>query len=151
MGLTKRVVVGRNSLSDLSVKAQKVIKQVIIKYGGVERVPITSKILTYVRGASRRYNDDLKLEKEASEKKQKFATQEVEASRIRKLVEAEDQKAWVENKNDLEVEIKAGPDFIAVQESIRHDDTEKALRLTNASAMKTSMYTAKFAAEATTE
>ena len=57
----------------------------------------------------------------------------------------------MENKNDLEVEIKVGQDFIAVQESIRHDDTEKALRLTNASAMKTSMYTAKFAAEATTE
>ena len=42
-------------------------------------------------------------------------------------------------------------DIIAVQESIRQDATEKTYWLTNASAMKTSMYTAKFAAEATTE
>ena len=48
---------------------------------------------------------------------------------------AEDQKTWAEKKNDLEVEIKVGQDFIAVQESIRQDDIEKAFRLTNASAM----------------
>ena len=38
---------------------------------------------------------------------------------------------------DFEVEIKAGQDLIAVQESIRQDATEKAFGLTNASAMKT--------------
>ena len=43
-------------------------------------------MITYVRGAGRRYHDDLKEEKEASDKRQKLATQEVEASRIRKLV-----------------------------------------------------------------
>ena len=46
MGLTKRVVVGRNSLSDLSVKAQKVAKQVW--WGGEARVPISNEMPTYV-------------------------------------------------------------------------------------------------------
>ena len=40
---------------------------------------------------------------------------------------------------ELKVEIKAGQDFIAVHETIRQDATEKAFRLTNASAMKTTL------------
>ena len=39
MGITKRLVTSRTCLSDISVKAQKMVKQIIDHYGGVTRVP----------------------------------------------------------------------------------------------------------------
>ena len=147
MGMTKRVVDGRSSLSHTSVKAQKTVKQVITRYGGVTKVPITSELLNYVRGASRDYRAQIEKEKEELRKKAKTAAEEAESTAKRKQ-EEESRKDWQEKKEALECVIKSCKDYISDQEAIRRSATEKALKLTDASAMKTSLLTAKFATEA---
>lgn len=147
MGMTKRVVDGRSSLSHTSVKAQKTVKQVITRYGGVTKVPITSELLNYVRGASRDYRAQIEKEKEELRKKAKTAAEEAESTAKRKQ-EEESRKDWHEKKEALECVIKSCKDYISEQEAIRRSATEKALKLTDASAMKTSLLTAKFATEA---
>ena len=93
MGLTKRVVDGRSSLSDTSVKANKVVKQMILQYGGVLKVPITSEMLQYVRLASQRYTRELNELKEAAKRKAKDDEEIAEANQKRKL-EDESKKVW---------------------------------------------------------
>jgi hypothetical protein len=146
MGLTKRVVDGRSTLSDTSVKAQKVVKQMILRYGGVVKVPITYKLMNYVRGASKRYDEEKRKETDKAAKKKNDAEAEAETARKKKLEEA-DMMTWQEKKDDLVKDIKASKEFIAAQEVIRKNAMEKALRLTNPAAMKTSMLTAKFAGD----
>ena len=146
MGLTKRVVDGRSTLSDTSVKATKVVKQMILRYGGVLKVPITYDLLNYVRGASRRYEEETRKEKDEAAKKKNDAEAEAESVKKSKLEEA-DMKTWQEKKDGLVEEIKASKEFIAAQEVIRNNAMEKALRLTNPAAMKASMLTAKFAGD----
>jgi hypothetical protein len=150
MGLTKRVVTGRNSLAHTSVKAQKVVKQAIDLCGGVLKVPITSNMITCVRGASRCYNEELEKEKKAVEKNKKDAEEGIEAAKKRKA-EEDSKKVWQGKKDDLETEIKSSKEFIGKQEMLRKDATDKALKMTNTANMKSSMMTAKFAAEAADE
>ena len=147
MGLTKRVVVGRSSLSHTSVKAQKVVKQAIVQCGGVDKVPITSEMLVFVKGASREYSNELQKEKDTAAMEAKDAEKEAEAAKKRKL-EAQSIKTWQEKKDTLAEEIHSSQVFISGQEAIRNKAMEQALKQTNPSSMKTSMRTAKFAAEA---
>ena len=147
MGLTKRVVQGRSSLSDRSVKAQKVVKQMIIQYGGVIKVPITSEMLNYVRKARSIAYDEKQKEKKEAEKKSKDAAEQAEISRKRKE-DDENKKVWQEKKQDLEENILSSQLFISKQETIRKEAMEKALKQTTPGNMKTYMHTAKFAAEA---
>ena len=146
MGLTKRVVDGRSSLSDTSVKAVKVVKQMILQVGGVTKVPITTEMLQYVRLANQRYTREREEVKEAAKKKAKVAEEEAEAAHKRKL-EEESKKVWQEKKETLDKEIKSSLDFISSQK-IRKTWMDKALKMTNPATMKTAMMTAKFAAEA---
>ena len=147
MGLTKRVVDGRSSLSDTSVKAVKVVKQMILQVGGVTKVPITTEMLMYVRLANQRYTREREEVKEAAKKKAKVDEEEAEAANKRKL-EEESKKAWQEKKETLDKDIKSSLDFISSQEKIRKTWMDKALKMTNPATMKTAMMTAKFAAEA---
>ena len=146
MGVTKRVVTGRTSLSDVSVKAQKMVKQMIDHYGGVTEVPITSEMMQYVREARSKYREALEKEKKEAAKSEKEKEETVQAAAKRKI-EAESKKAWEEKKVDLEQEIATSKEYISKQESSRRDATEKALKLTDPAQMKMLMMTAKFASE----
>ena len=64
---------GPSSLSDTSVKAVKVVKQMILQVGGVTKVPITTEMLMYVRLANQRYTREREEVKEAAKKKAKDA------------------------------------------------------------------------------
>jgi hypothetical protein len=114
------------------------------------KVPITSNMITCVRGASRCYNEELEKEKKAVEKNKKDAEEGIEAAKKRKA-EEDSKKVWQEKKDDLETEIKSSKEFIGKQEMLRKDATDKALKMTNTANMKSSMMTAKFAAEAADE
>ena len=50
---TKWFVSGRNSLCDASVKSLKMIKKVVTKHGGADKVPITTQVLQSVKFAVR--------------------------------------------------------------------------------------------------
>ena len=146
MGVTKRVVTGRTSLSDVSVKAQKMVKQMIDHYGGVTEVPITSEMMQYVREARSKYREALEKEKKEAAKSEKEKEETVQAAAKRKK-EAESKKAWEEKKADLEQEIATSKEYISKQESSRRDATEKALKMTDPAQMKMLMMTAMFASE----
>ena len=111
MGVTKRVVTGRTSLSDVSVKAQKMVKQMIDHYGGVTEVPITSEMMQCVREARSKYREALEKEKKEAAKSEKEKEETIQAAEKRKA-EAESKKAWEEKKvgNSFKqgIHIKAG-------------------------------------------
>ena len=119
----------------------------ITRSGGITKVPITSELLNCVRRASREYKAQMEKEKEEQIKKAKTAAEEAETTAKRKQ-EEESRKDWQEKKEALDSFIKSCKDYISEQEAIRRAATEKALKLTDASAMKTSFLTAKFATEA---
>ena len=110
-------------------------------------MPITSELLNCVRRASREYKAQMEKEKEEQIKKAKTAAEEAETTAKRKQ-EEETRKDWQEKKEALDSFIKSCKDYTSEQEAIRRAATEKALKLTDASAMKTSFLTAKFATEA---
>ena len=142
MGVTKRVVTGHTSLSDASVKAQKMVKQMIDHYSGVTKVPIMSEI----REARSKYREALEKEKEEADKSEKEKEETIQAAAKRKI-EAESKKAWKEKKVDLEQEIATSKEYIFKQKSSRRDATKKALKLTDPAKMKILMMTAKFASK----
>ena len=80
MSTTKRVVSGRNSLAEVGVKAQKVVKEVIRRHGGVTGVPITREVMASVSRASFRYRDELKKATEAEKEAERESAAEKEAS-----------------------------------------------------------------------
>ena len=150
MGLTKRLVDGRNSLGDINVKAQKVVTDVIRRYGGASKVPITNELINSVKLSNMKYKEDLRKAKEAEEKASKEATEEAEALKLKKL-EEESKSKWLEKKTSLEDEIKACQEFIKTQEEIQEMSTKKCLRLTSADAIKTAIRTTQYARESAIE
>ena len=83
LGLTKRIVDGRSSLNDVSVKAQKVVMGAIKRYGGPDKVPITTNLMNSVKYAAMREREEAKKAKEDQEKKEKERVAEEEATRKR--------------------------------------------------------------------
>lgn len=150
MGLTKRLVHGRESMGDITVKAQKVVSEVINRSGGAVKVPITNELINSVKLSSMRYNEDLRKLKEADEKTAKNAAEEAKALELKKL-EEDNKMKWSEKKKSLEDEIKAGSEFINLQEDIQKRSTERSLKLTSADGIKMAIRTTQYAREAAVE
>ena len=147
MGLTKRVVDGKESLSDTSVKAKKILTSVIKRYRGAPNVPITNELMSSVMTAGTRYKKKILKSKEDAVTKAKNDAQEAEATRKRKLEEASTRN-WEEKRETLESEIKSCKEFIIAQDAIQAIAMEKGLKLKDVEAVKFSMRTVKFAVEA---
>jgi hypothetical protein len=144
MSTTKRVVSGRNSLAEVGVKAQKVVKEVIRRHGGVTGVPITREVMASVSRASFRYRDELKKATEAEKEAERESAAEKEASKKRKA-EEEDLRSWKDKKIELEEKTKASRKFIEGQERVEKEAMEKSLSLKSAAAMRTSVMAADMA------
>lgn len=144
MSITKRVVDGRSSMSEVGVKASKVVKEVIRRHGGVTSVPITRELLSAVCKSSYRYREELRNAKEEEVRAAKDTAAEVVAMRKRKA-EEEDMKTWRDKKVDLQEKIKASQQYIDSQERTAKEAMEKCRTLKSADTMRTSMMAADLA------
>ena len=144
MSITKNIVDGRHSMSDVVVKSTKVVKEVIKRYGGVTEVPITKEVQMAVSKSWSKYNDELKKKEEDLAKAAEETAEEREALRKRKAVE-EELNSWKERKMNLEETIKVSQNFIISQERVSKEAMERTMSLKKADEMKTSLMAADMA------
>ena len=150
LGLTKRIVDGRSSMNDVSVKAQKVVMGAVKRYGGPDKVPITTSLMNSVKYAAMKEREEAKKAKEDKEKKEKERISEEDA-RKRKRENDEIKRTWVEKRDTLENQIKACKEFIDSQGVIQGKAMERGLVLTKPGDIKAAMRTADFARQAAVE
>ena len=144
MSTTKQVVEGRNSLSEVAVKATKTLRQVILKHGGVPRVPITKELLTKVAKSEHKYREELRKKNVEEAKAAKISADDAEETRKRKSEEA-NMMSWTGKKMQLEEKIKASQDYVNSQEMVQRDAMEKSLKFKSAENMRTSIMAADMA------
>ena len=113
---TKRIVDGKNSISDESVKAQKIIKENINEVGSAHKVPITLSMLSSYKASYRMMKEEQKKKKEKA-KHEKEKSLQAEAVRKRRL-EEEENKHWEQKLKDVENNIKECKEVIQQQEVI---------------------------------
>ena len=144
MSTTKQVVEGRSSLSGVSVKATKTLRQVITRHGGAANVPVTRDLLAHVAKSKQKYVEELNKKKEEDDKAAKTAAEEAEESRKRKADEA-NMVGWTGKKIALEEKINAAKSYLKSQQRVQGDAMEKSLNFKNVTNMKTSVMAANMA------
>ena len=144
MSTTKQVVEGRSSLSEVALKATKTVRQVILRQGGVTRVPITKELLKVVAKSESKYREELKQKKEEESKAAKKSTEEAESTRKRKAEEATLLK-WTQKKIELENKIKAAKEYLKSQEAVQKEAMDRARNLKSMANIQTSMTAAEMA------